>query len=99
MASRLPLKSFRALPGFLRSTLQIRKQLAGTDGLIGYSLLAQLPRKTFWTVSAWESRAALRRFDTTDPHRVRVTQTRPHMMQSTFTFWTVRGNEQPVPWS
>ena len=42
MASRLPLKAHRYIPGFLRDTLRIRRQLARTEGLVAYALNAQL---------------------------------------------------------
>lgn len=47
MASRLPLRAHRHIPGFLRWTLRIRHQLAQTPGLVGYSLDAHLLGKTF----------------------------------------------------
>jgi hypothetical protein len=53
MGSRLPLRSYRDIPAFLLWTLRIRRQLAGTAGVVGYALDAHLLRKTFWTVSAW----------------------------------------------
>src|SRR4029077_13541424 len=56
MASRLPLARYRDIPGFLRAATLIRPQLARASGLIGYTLDAHLARKTFWTVSAWDSR-------------------------------------------
>jgi len=62
MASRLPLARYRDMPGFLRAAMLIRTQLARTSGLIGYALDAHLARKTFWTVSAWDSRDALDAF-------------------------------------
>jgi hypothetical protein len=49
MASRLPLKSHRSIPGFLRDATAIRRQLARASGLVGYALDAELGRKTFWT--------------------------------------------------
>jgi hypothetical protein len=45
MASRLPLKAYRYVPGFLRDTMRIRRQIATTDGLVGYALNAELTRK------------------------------------------------------
>ena len=53
MASRLPLQRYRSTLRFLRYTLAIRRQLAAANGLVGYSLYAQLTRKTFWTFSGW----------------------------------------------
>ena len=98
MASRLPLASFRYLPAFFRATMHIRKQLSTASGLVGYSLDAQLARKTFWTLSAWESREALDRFSRANPHNTDVTIIRPHMHPTTFVFWTARGTDVPVRW-
>ncbi len=79
--------------------MQIRRQLAGTDGLVGYALDAKLLSKTFWTVSAWQSREALDRFSRANPHAVRVSAIRPHMRPSTFVFWTGRAGDLPINWA
>lgn len=42
VVSKLPLKHRRSIPGFMRDTLTIRRQLRSAPGLIGYSLLAEL---------------------------------------------------------
>jgi len=44
MASRLPLKRSRSIPGFLRDAMAIRRQLARADGMVGYALDAELTR-------------------------------------------------------
>ncbi len=98
MASRLPLRSYLKVPGFLRRTLAIRRQLAHAPGLVGYSLDAQLLRKTFWTLSAWTSMEALETFARTDPHRSSTASIRPHMDPTTFAFWTARAADLPIPW-
>ncbi|HUY48988.1 MAG TPA: hypothetical protein VMV92_25255 [Streptosporangiaceae bacterium] len=98
MASRLPLRSYRHIPLFMKRTLVIRRQLAGAPGLIGYAILADLPHKTFWTVSAWDSRLALNGFSATNPHRVIVRATRPMMGRSTFVFWTCPASSLPISW-
>jgi hypothetical protein len=99
MASRLPLARYRDMLTFLRATMAIRTQLAKASGLVGYSLDAQLTRKTFWTVSAWASQDALDAFSRADPHRSRVGVIRPRMRPTTFTFWTARGTELPISWT
>jgi hypothetical protein len=76
----------------------IRTQLSGASGLIGYSLDAHLARKTFWTLSAWDSQDTLDAFSHADPHRSRVNAIRPRMRPTTFRFWTVRGADLPVSW-
>jgi hypothetical protein len=98
MASRLPLRSYRFIPGFLRDTMRIRRQLGDTDGLVGYTLNAQLTRKTFWTFSVWADRASLDAFATADPHRTILQGLRPRMNPTRFEFFEVRGSEIPSNW-
>ena len=98
MASRLPLRSYRFIPGFLRDTLQIRRQLAQTAGLVGYTLNAGLARKTFWTFSVWEDQASLDRFAASDPHRRIIAQLRPRMNPTRFETFPVSGADLPPGW-
>jgi hypothetical protein len=98
IASRLPLRSHRHIPGFLCWTWQIRRQLAQTGGLVGYALDAQLIRKTFWTVSAWESQRALGNFNRASPHSHAIAAIRPQMDQTTFVTWTTTAEHLPISW-
>ncbi len=98
MASRLPLRSYRHIPAFLVRSEAIRRQLATAPGLLGYSLHADLARKTFWTLSAWTDRAALMRFNAADPHRSAAQATRPVMQPPTFVFWTATAGDLPIAW-
>jgi hypothetical protein len=50
LTSTLPLTRYRDVPRFLRWAMQIRKQLATTEGRAGYSLDARLLRTTFYTL-------------------------------------------------
>src|SRR5260370_35852343 len=77
MASRLPLRSYRFIPGFLRNTLQIRRQLAQTPGLVGYALNAGLARKAFWPFSVWDDQASRAKFAASDPHKGISVRLRP----------------------
>jgi hypothetical protein len=98
MASRLPLKGYRFIPGFLRDTLRIRRQLTHTKGLVGYALNAQLARKTFWTFSVWIDQGSLDAFAAADPHRRIIQRLRPHMDKSRFEFFRVTGSDVPSNW-
>jgi heme-degrading monooxygenase HmoA len=98
MASRLPLKHYRSVPGFLRDTLAIRRQLAGTSGLVGYALNAELARKRFWTFSIWENRESLNAFAAADPHRRIIRRLAPLMGQTRFEFFPVTGSQLPMTW-
>jgi hypothetical protein len=98
MATFLPLQSYRAMPRFLRLTTSVAGQLERTGGLVGYSLLAQPARKTFWTLSAWIDRRALSAFVREMPHLGAMQQLRPHMGPTRFTAWTVLGSALPISW-
>ena len=98
MASRLPLRRHRAVPGFLRDTLRIRRQLATAPGLVGYGLKANVLDKTFWTFSVWEDQAALEAFARSDPHRQITQRLAPLMGQTRFATFTVAGDAVPTTW-
>lgn len=62
LLTQLPLKRFRDLGAFLHYTWRIQRQLRRTPGLLGYSLLARILKRQFWTLSVWEGEAALHQF-------------------------------------
>jgi hypothetical protein len=98
LASRLPLRSHRDIPSFLRWTVRIRGQLAATPGLIGYALDSQLLRKTFWTVSAWKSQNDLAAFNRASPHSDAVAVIRARMDPTTFVTWRTTAAQLPISW-
>jgi hypothetical protein len=98
MASQLPLKSMWQVPSFLRLTLAVRGQLAKTDGLVGYSLIAELTHKRFWTLSAWTDEQHLATFAGSMPHLDVMRRLRPHVAPTTFVTWKVSGKDVPVSW-
>src|SRR5438552_15042465 len=69
LLSYLPLKGYRKMWIFSRHVRAIRRQLAETPGLIGYSLRAKLLSYRFWTISVWEEDAALTAFVGIEAHR------------------------------
>jgi hypothetical protein len=99
MASRLPLLSYRKIPHFLWLTLAVARQLERTSGLVGYTLLAQPGRRTFWTLSAWTDRQHLDAFVAAMPHLAVMARLRPHMGPTRFTTWTANGAALPVGWA
>lgn len=99
MASRLPLRSHLAIPGFLRDTLRIRRQLADAPGLVGYGLKADLLAKTFWTYSVWKDQDSLDAFARSDPHLQIVRRLRPRMGESRFSTATIDGERIPTTWA
>ncbi|SPF43715.1 putative integron gene cassette protein [Syntrophobacter sp. SbD1] len=98
LLTELPLRWFRDLPGFFGHTLRIQSQLRSTSGVIGYSLLARVFRKRFWTLSVWEDEAALKAFVAQAPHLTAMRSLRGKMMNTRFIRWRIRGSEYPPKW-
>jgi hypothetical protein len=98
LLSYLPLKSYWRIPWFFVYSMQVMKQLASAEGMLGYSFLAWPFAKKFWTLSAWESDAALHAFVQHPPHVRIMVKLTPHMGQTKFTHWAVKGSELPLHW-
>ena len=94
----LPLKRWRAIPKFMRYTSQIQRQLADSEGLIGYALDAKVLSRDFWTLSVWEDEAYLRRFVQQNPHDKVMMDLLPHMGQTAFFPFKVDASSIPPDW-
>ena len=66
--TRLRLRSALFLPGFFWYSIRSRMQVKHADGFIVGGLLADNER-TFWTMTVWESRAAMLAFMTSGAHK------------------------------
>lgn len=73
-------------------------QLRRSKGLAGYSLYAALGAKRFWTLSAWESEAALQSFVNGLPYAWTMSVMTPRMEETSFVRWTLEGSELPPAW-
>jgi quinol monooxygenase YgiN len=98
LLSYLPLKSFWRIPHFFLYTAQVTKQLASAEGVLGYSVLARPLSKQFWTLSAWKDNAALRTFVQYPPHVRIMNALAPHMGETKFVRWMVKGFQMPLSW-
>ena len=75
----------------------MRRQVLGSPGAIGVSLIAQPGHKTYWTLSAWTDQDALDAFVRTMPHLDVMARFRSRLTQATFTTWTVASVDLPSP--
>ena len=98
LLSELPLQCFRDLGVFLLYTWRIQGQLRRTPGVLGYSLLAHIFKRQFWTLSVWESEAALQQFVVDNPHGEVMTALQGKMGQTHFMRWSIRGSAFPPSW-
>jgi hypothetical protein len=99
LISYLPLKHFRAIPRFFRFTLETRRQLQNSPGLIGYSLDARPFSRKFWTLSVWREQRSLTDFVGALPHSRIMRELAPHMGKTKFAQWTVESHEIPLDWT
>ncbi len=98
LLSYLPLKSYWRVPLFLLYTAEVARQLASAEALLGYSVLARPFSKRFWTLSAWETEASLRLFVQCPPHVRLMAALAPHMGETKFVRWEVKGSQLPLRW-
>ena len=98
LLSHLPLATFRAMPKFFRFVFAIQRQLAESEGLIGYSLDAHPLAKEFWTLSVWQDRDSLWRFVHRLPHSQAMQDLLPHMGETGFFNFEVDGSSVPPDW-
>ncbi|MDI2129845.1 DUF3291 domain-containing protein [Yinghuangia seranimata] len=99
MASRFEVRSLKDVPRFFLNSLSAWKQVKTAPGAFGASLVARPFKRTFMTLSAWDGRASLMEFNSTDPHRGVVTKMRPTMKHSTFVFWNTAVGDLPISWA
>jgi hypothetical protein len=98
MASKLEVRSLLSVPRFFLLSMVVWRQVRAAPGALGVSLRAEPMKRTFWTLSAWESRSALQTFSDTDPHSRIVARLRKVMKGSVFTFWDTDARELPADW-
>jgi hypothetical protein len=99
LTSTLPLTRYRDVPRFLRWGMQIRKQLATSEGCAGYTLDARLLRKTFYTLSAWSDRDAMDRFVHSGRHAAMLADMAGRLGEATFVESSTPANGLPLAWA
>jgi hypothetical protein len=98
MASRLEVAAHKDVPRFFWKSFAAWGQVRHAPGAVGASLIAQPLKRTFWTLSAWESRDDLYTYAGIEPHRSIMTGLRSVMSGSTFVFWEVPVEGLPISW-
>ncbi|QNP68804.1 DUF3291 domain-containing protein [Streptomyces roseirectus] len=87
MASRFEVRTLADALRFLLKTPAVWKQAKGAPGAYGAALIAEPLKRTFWTLSSWESEDALHAYARAVPHRPVMTGLRKSMKSATFTYW------------
>lgn len=99
MASSFRLQRYRDVVPFLRASMRLRRAAAAAPGSVGLGLAASPLRKTFWTLSTWESDDALRGFTASAEHRRVMARFRGASAESRFVFWSIVAPAAPPTWA
>lgn len=99
LASSIPAKKMSSTWKMFRGSRAIRRQLADTEGLIGFSLLAEPATKRYATLSLWIDEEALAKFTARSPHREIMSDLAPEVHETKFVKWTVSGADGRPSWS
>ncbi|MFI6807554.1 DUF3291 domain-containing protein [Streptomyces luteogriseus] len=98
-ASRFETRTLWGALRFLAGTPAVWRQVRSSPGAYGATLKAKPLKRTFWTLSAWESKDALHAFVRAGAHGPSSRGLAPQMKDSAFTTWQVSSDELPLPWS
>jgi hypothetical protein len=99
LASSIPPKSMTSTWRLFRGSREVRKQLLATDGVMGFSLLAEPFRKRYATLSVWRDETALETFARAQPHDRLMGELAPSMGATKFVRWTIPGAAGVPSWA
>jgi heme-degrading monooxygenase HmoA len=91
-------QEFLGVAAIFYYTRRIQTQLKSARGVVGYSLLAHLVAKRFWTLSVWQDEVSLMNFVHKDPHREAMMTLRRCMGGTHFLRWKIKGSAVPPNW-
>jgi hypothetical protein len=98
-ASRFETRTLWGALKFLARTPGVWRQVSRAPGAYGATLKAQPLRRTFWTLSAWESPAALKTFARAGSHAPASRGLAAEMKDVKFATWAVTAEELPLDWA
>ncbi|WP_405587348.1 DUF3291 domain-containing protein [Streptomyces sp. NBC_01092] len=98
-ASRFETHTLWGALRFLARTPGVWRQVSRAPGAYGASLKAEPFKRTFWTLSAWESPAALKDFARSGTHAPTSRGLSAQMLDAKFATWQVSSDELPLDWT
>ena len=85
--TRLRVRAWRYMPGFLWYTYRSNRQLARSTGFV-VGALASAPSRTFWTTSAWTDESAMKQFRDRDWHKLAMPKLLDWCDEASVARWT-----------
>ena len=99
LASSIPPLSTSSTRRLFNGASSVRKQLAQTEGVVGFSLLARPLRKQYATLSIWVDERALAAFADSSPHRELIKELSSKMGPTKFARWKIIGSAGRPSWN
>jgi len=93
--TRLRVRSWRFMPGFILSALQIGKQTAHAEGCLAAKVFRDR-RNAFWTLTCWESEAAMKAFMLAGAHGAAMRKLMHWCDEASVAHWTQEAEEMPT---
>ncbi len=89
--TRLRVRSWRYLPGFLFDALRSARQAARTEGNLAVKLLRDA-NNTWWTSTCWDTESSMRKFMLAKPHAAAMRKLQEWCDEAALVHWP-----QPEP--
>ena len=99
LSSSIPPSSRSSTGRLFRGAGEVQAQLARTEGVVGFALLARPWRKQYATLSVWVDEPALTAFTRENPHGRLMADLAPDMGPTKFVRWTITGADGRPSWS
>jgi heme-degrading monooxygenase HmoA len=93
--TRLRVRSWTYLPGFLWDTIKSVRQVQRSPGFLGGRLLVNA-RYVFWTMTAWQDEAAMNAYRTGGAHRQAMPKLLDWCDEAAVVHWTQESPEIPA---
>ncbi|MYW68238.1 DUF3291 domain-containing protein [Streptomyces sp. SID8379] len=97
-ASRFETRTLWGAFKFFLRTPTVWRHVGRAPGAYGATLKAQPFKRTFWTLSAWESPEALKGFAASAPHGPVAAGLRGQMKDAQFLTWKAPTDDLPLDW-
>jgi len=93
--TRLRVRSFRILPRFFLRNYLAQRQVVRSLGFLGGRLLIDA-RRTFWTLTVWESEKAMKAFRGSGAHAAVMPRLPKWCNEASYTHWESTNSEVPT---
>jgi hypothetical protein len=93
--TRLRVRFLRYLPAFLWRTFVAQRQVMRATGFLGGKVLVDA-RRTFWTLTAWESEKAMKAFRGSGTHGQVMSRLPDWCDEASYTHWIVADHSVPT---